>query len=310
MSAILFQCPWDTDNTWSNALHSAAGDLEIRHWPDYGDPADIDTALVWKPPAEILTDFPNLRLLHSLGAGVDHIFEAGKIRPGVTVARLVDPVMADRMAEYVTAAVLRYHRRFDVYEAQQRKSLWRHADQRDANEVTVGILGLGSLGAACGDRLSLMGYKVIGWSRSPKSFEQIGAFHGDEGFETVLTTSDALVILLPLTPHTDGLMTAEIMRRMKPGSHLINVARGRLVDQAGLIEVLDSGPLSGATLDVFSTEPLPEEDPLWAHSKVFITPHISSLSNAATAIPQMLENIKRMRAGEAVLNTVDPTAGY
>lgn len=310
MSTVLFQCPWDDDGTWAKTLRSAAPDLDIRTWPETGPAEDVDTALVWKPPPELLTGLPRLRLLHSLGAGVDHIFAAGPIPTGVTVARLVDPVMADRMAEYVVAAVLRYHRRFDVYARQQAESLWRHAAQKDAADVTVGILGLGALGQACAARLLAMKYRVCGWSRRPKTLPEIAGYSGAEGLRTVVSGADVLVVLLPLTYETRGMIDRDLLASMKPESHFINVARGQLVQDDALLHALDHGPLSGATLDVFSTEPLPKDSPFWSHPKVFVTPHISSLSNAETAIPQMVENIRRLRAGQPILNTVDPQAGY
>jgi glyoxylate/hydroxypyruvate reductase A len=308
--AILFQCPWDNAPDWISLLRARLAGRELRIHPNLGAPEDIAVALVWKPPAGLLADLPNLRLVQSLGAGVDFLLESGEVPAGVPVARLVDPLMATRMAEYVLAAVLRVERRFDAYARQQAEGLWRRLPQCDAPDVRVGIMGSGVLGARAAQVLTRHGFRVATWSRTVKDLPGIESFAGPEGLAPFLGRSDHLVCLLPLTDATRGLLDARTLGLLPKGAHVVNCARGTHVVDADLLWLLDEGHMAAATLDVFVEEPLPPDHPFWHHPKVFVTPHVSSITEPATAVAQIAENVERLTLGAPLINLVDRAIGY
>lgn len=307
--AILFHCPWPNAEEWRRLIASALPEAEIKVWPEVGDPSAVDLAMVWRPPPGALAGLPNLKGVCALGAGVDDLLRDPDLPP-VPIARLVDPLMADRMAEYVVGHALRHHLRTDEYAAQQRAGIWRRLPYKDAGERTVAVLGLGALGARAAQRLSAQGFRVIGWSRSAKEIAGVDCRSGDEGLAALLPEAEILVCLLPLTAATRGLLDARLFARLPDGAALINVARGAHLVEADLLAALDSGKLSGATLDVFAEEPLPPAHPFWRHPKILVTPHVSSLSEPRTAAPILAAQYRRAMRGEPMRDLVDPAAGY
>ncbi len=307
---VLFHCPWGDCEEWLGLLRDAAPEIEFRSWPEIGDPAGIEAAVVWKLPAGELARLPNLKCICSLGAGVDHIFADPKLPTGVPIARLVDPVMAQRMAEYVLAEILRRQRRLDDYATQQRERTWRELPQRDAPEITVGVMGLGVLGAHVAGTLAALGYRVSGWARGEKTLPDITCFHGPTQFTEFLAHSEFLVCLLPLTPETEGILNRKTFHAMPHGGHVINVGRGEALVEDDLLAALDDGILSGASLDVFTTEPLATDHPFWSHPAITVTPHVSSLSNPRTSVAQIVANLRRAHDGKTLENVVDRTRKY
>jgi len=310
MNAVLFASSADNPAAWRAAIESRLPGVDFRVWPETGDPADIDAAIVWRYRPGILQAFPNLRLICSLGAGVDHILGDPDLPEGVPFCRIVDPDLTAGMSEYVVLAVLRYHRQLPEYEASQRARQWRKLRRPDTRTRRIGILGMGVLGQDAATKLRLFGFPVAGWSRRPKAVDGVEMFAGDEGLTPFLARSDMLVCLLPLTPATTGIIGARLLASLPPGAFVINAARGGHVVDADLLAALDSGHVAGATLDVFVPEPLPAEHPYWTHPKVTITPHVASLTNPETAADQIAENIRRRRSGQPLLNQVDRKAGY
>lgn len=309
--AILFSSTSDDPDAWRKMLAAELGaDPDLRVWPDTGEADEIDVALVWRAEAGMLAGFPNLRLIQSLGMGVDHVFADPDLPPGVPVARLIDPDMVRQMSEYVLHAVLRHHRGIDRYDAQQRAGEWLKHPLADTEATRVGVLGLGAIGADTAMRLRDLGFKVAGWSRGPKSVAGIESFHGSGGFMPFLARSAILVCLLPLTPETKGILDARAFAGLPRGAYVVNLARGAHLVEADLLAALDSGQISGAALDVFETEPLPAGHPFWHHPKVHVTPHIAGLTNPRTAAAQVAENIRRVRTGQPPFNLVDPAKGY
>ncbi len=308
--ALLFHCAWEEGGAIREELSRLLPDVEFRIWPHVGDPAEIEFAVVWKLPPGELAEFPNLKAILSPGAGVDHLFEDPELPEGVPVARLVDPLMADRMAEYTAALTLWSHRRFDAYAELQGRRSWRQVPQKDARDRGVGILGLGALGRAAARRLRPFGFALGGWSRTPKEEPGVTCRHGNAALADVLGESDILICLLPLTPETRGLLDGAALGRLPRGAYVINCARGGLVVEADLLAALDSGRLSGAALDVFDEEPLPRDNPLWTHPKVRITPHVSSLTAPETAAPLLAAQVRRAQRGEPLECLVDRAAGY
>jgi glyoxylate/hydroxypyruvate reductase A len=308
--AILFRSSVDSARRWSAALGEIFPGLDMRFWPDIGNPADIEYALVWKPPPGMLASLPNLKLILSLGAGVDHIFGDPQLPAHVPVVRLVDPHLVAAMSEYIVLHVMKLHRRDLEYTAQQRRREWKELDQVNADDRRVSILGLGMIGGDAARKLQALGFQVAGWSRRPKDVPGIESFHGDDGLEKMLARTDILVCVLPLTPDTDGILSARLFAMLPKGASIVNAGRGAHLVEADLIPALDSGQLSTAVLDVFRAEPLPADHPFWGHERIVVTPHIGGATNPRTASRVVAENIRRLNAGEPLLNVVDPIRKY
>jgi len=308
--ALLFLSSADSPAQWSAELGKLLPDLEIRIWPELGDPAEIEAALVWRPPPGLLASLPKLRLICSLGAGVDHLFTDPQLPAHVPVVRLVDPYMTAAMSEYVQFQVLRLHRQDPAYAAQQRERIWRPLPQPNAAERQVGVLGLGELGSDAALKLRVLGFEVAGWSRTERRLAGIACHHGRDGLEQMLRRSEILVCLLPLTPETEGILDARLFARLPRGAAIINVARGGHLVETDLIPALDSGQLSAAVLDVFRQEPLPENHPFWTHPRIIMTPHVAAATHAPTAAPIVADNLRRLAEGKPLVNRVDPTRRY
>ena len=306
--AMIFYSVDDNPERWRQALARHLDGLDFRVWPDgLGEAADIEFALVWKPPPGMLAGLPNLKAVFSLGAGVEHIAEAP---PGVPVVRLVDPVLTRGMTDYVNACVLHYFREFPAYAASQRRGEWKKRRFRQAAECRVGIMGLGVLGGDAAADLAAMGFTVAGWSATEKHLDGIGNFHGAGGLFPFLERTDILVCLLPLTAETADIINARTLAALPRGAYLINAARGGHVDEEALLAALESGHIAGATLDVFKTEPLPAGHPFWSAANLTITPHIASLTVPASASAEIAANIARIRDARAPRHAVNPGRGY
>jgi len=309
--ALLFSCSWADHEAWRAAFAAEMPDLEFRLWPDeIGDPAEIDFALVWAPERGDLRRYENLRAIFSLGAGVDHVLRDPDLPTDVPLVRLVDPVLTQRMTEYVAHWVMHYHRDFHRFAAQQRHADWREWPTRDRDTRSVGILGLGELGGAAAHALAQAGFRVAGWSRSAKEIDGVESFVGASAFHPFLARTEILVCLLPLTPETEGIIDSEALSALPEGAAVINAARGGHLVEDELLQALDSGHVSGATLDVFRTEPLPGDHPFWRHPAVTITPHIAALNDPRSATASIAANIRRIRSGHAPVHVVDRTRGY
>jgi glyoxylate/hydroxypyruvate reductase A len=308
--ALLFSSRLDDPVAWSAALKAAMPELEVRVSPAIGDPADIETALVWKAPAGELAALPNLKLITNLGAGVDPILADETIPPNIPVARLGDEVMAQMMAQFVTLCVLRHHRDLGRYGRQQSESRWHYELPRASYEVRVGIMGIGMLGGAAARMLASIGFPVAGWGRSPRSIDGVETYHGPEGLATFLARTEILICLLPLTRETRHIVDRHVLYALPPGAKLINCGRGGTVDEAALLAALQDGQIAEATLDVFETEPLPSDHPFWLMDNVLVLPHIASIAVPEIAARDVVENIRRLRAGETLLNIIDRARGY
>lgn len=307
---LVFHSEVDDFDAWQRALRAQWPELRVVRSDAVDRPGDVRSALVWKPPAGFFARFPNLRLIVNLGAGVDALVARDDLPPGVAVTRVSDPHMARMMASYVLFAVLRHARDIPFFEAAQRRGEWTYRHPRPPDEIHVVVLGLGQLGAHAAKELRRQGLRVSGWSRRPKSVDDVACHAGMEALDPLLATADIAVVMLPLTRETAGLLDRARLQRLPKGAALVNVARGAIVDQAALTELLRDGHLGGATLDVFEHEPLPAGDPLWRLPNVLVTPHLASIAIPASAAEQIAENIRRVTRGEAPLNAVDPLRGY
>lgn len=303
---LLFASTKEDPERWRKLLEPALPQDRFFAWPDVNGGA-IDVALVATHPKGTFARLPRLKLIQSLWMGVENILADTEVPRDVPLARLIDPGMVHAMAETVIASVLDWHRHRYLYRAQQRERVWKWQKQFLPSDRAIGLLGLGELGSYAAAKLVALGFEVRGWSRRPKALEGV---HCSTDLDEVISRSQALVCLLPLTAQTRGVLNAKAFARMPQGGCVINLARGAHVVMPDLLAALDSGHLAHAYLDVFETEPLPADSPLWAHPGITITPHVAALTEPRTALAKIVENVERARRSAAPLNLVDRAAGY
>jgi glyoxylate/hydroxypyruvate reductase len=278
------------------------------------DRASVRYALTWRHPPGALKDLPNLRVILSLGAGVDHLF-ADPALPDKPIVRVVDPDLTDRMSEWVVMHALVHLRQLRRYARQQRERVWEDDDQQHkAGDIQIGLLGLGVMGRDAAAKLNALGFRVAGWSASPKSLPDVVCFSGADGLKHLLAQSDMLVVLLPLTPATRGIINASLLSQLKRegplgGPILINAGRGGLQVEADILAALDSGALKGASLDVFEREPLPRDSRLWSHP-VYISPHNAAISSPKAIAALVARQIEADERGEPLAHLVHRRRGY
>ena len=300
-------------DTFADGIKAADPAFDFRVWPDVGN-ANIRYVLAWGPPPGELAKLPNLELIVSVGAGVDHLLKDPTL-PNVPVVRFVDGDLTSRMVSYVAANVLFHHRRMIELRDQQRDANWAYLPEPAAHELSIGIMGLGVLGQACAKALAPLGYKLTGWTRSKRKVDGVTCFGGTEELDAFLAATDILVVLLPLTPDTRGIITSKLLAKLRrpkvlPGPVLINAGRGGLQIEEEIIASLDKGTLYAASLDVFSTEPLPATSPVWAHPRILLTPHIAAESDPRAIARYLIAQVGRHQRGEPLPNLVDRARGY
>lgn len=278
------------------------------------DPASVRYAAVWKPTPGLLASLPNLQGIFNLGAGVDALL-ADKTLPDKPIFRITNPDLTKRMTEWVTLQVLFHMRQMPAYMASQKARVWKPLDQPGAHELRVGIMGMGVLGRDSAEVLMRLGFQVAGWSRSRQTMPGLEAFAGTEELPAFLARTDILVVLLPLTEATRGILNRDLFGKLARNGAmgapiLINAGRGGLQSEADILAALDDGTLGGASLDVFEPEPLRPESPLWLHPKVIITPHVSADSTPDGLVSGVLKDITAFEAGKKLPNEVDRATGY
>ena len=309
--ALLVRSP----ERWKSRFDMVCKDRRVLLLPQAGiDPTEVHYAAVWKPGHGDLAAFPNLRVIFNLGAGVDALMADSSL-PKVPLVRVAVGDLTHRMTEYVVLHVLMHHRQELYLRASQREKRWEPKFQWPANAISVGIMGLGTLGADAAEALRLIGFRVAGWSRSQKRIEGIECFHGGAQIEAFLQRTDILVCLLPLTSDTRHILNRELFAKLNRNSPLgapvlINAGRGGLQNEADILQCLDNGTLGAASLDVFANEPLAADSPFWTHSKVVLTPHNAADTDPDEISKYVARQIERFEAGGALENVVDPTRGY
>ena len=285
-------------------------DLDIRTTEEDARAHDIAYCVAWKPKPGALRALRNLKIVFSMGAGVDAIVADTTYPNHVPLSRVVDPTLSQAMTEYVVLNVLYWHRRQHDLSALQKAKKWRQIVTPRAEYIRVGILGFGVLGQAAARALKPLNYQLLGWSASPKSVEGVRTFYGEAGLQDFLSQTDILVCLLPLTPATRGILNAKTFAALPSGASVINCARGGHLIEGDLVASLDSNHIRGATLDVFQIEPLPESSPLWTHPKIVVTPHAAAVTDPASFMGHVARTIQRMDQGLPPENLVDFARGY
>ena len=312
--SLLIALSWDPA-PWVERFRRLLPDHRIVVQGEAFDRSEVRYVATWGPQAGTLDNLPNLELLFSLGAGVDHLMRYPGL-PDVPIVRIVQEDLTTRMSEYVVMHCLMYLRDQRRYDAQQRDKIWEdNRSQPAARDVRVGVLGTGVLGQDAARKLAVMGFDVAAWGRTPKAIEGIRVYAGSAELNAFLARTDILVCLLPLTPETRGLLNAPLFRTLAfngplGGPILINCARGGLQVEADILAALDDGTLKAATLDVFETEPLPQNSPLWTHPKVTVSPHNAAISDPDVTSRTIAAQIRRHEAGEPLVGVVDRERGY
>ena len=284
--------------------------LEIREWPDVGNPEDVDIAMVWKMPHGELAKFPNLKLIISMAAGVDHVLSDPDRPEGVPIVRVTDPHMARSMGHWFLMNILRLHRETAHYDKLRSQKIWPAEIAFDTDSDSVGILGLGYLGVHVAQMLKAVGLRVQGWSRTEKNLDGIHSFLGRTGLDQMLSNTNYLACLLPNTPVTEGIMNLSLFNKMPRGSYVLNAGRGSQLVESDLLEALNNGQIKGAALDVFETEPLPKDHPFWTDSRILLTPHHAAEVFLPAAAKIFLKNIYSIRNNQPLMGLVNQELGY
>lgn len=283
-------------------------DADVRVWPDLDDPAEIEFALVWKPPRGLFGQLPNLRAVSSLGAGVDELVASREIPERLAIGRLAGPRLAANMAAYLVSVVVAHWKRLPQFIDDQAERRWNQ--WAPEKPPAVGLLGLGEMGRKAAEAFAALDFPLLGWSRSGNGPEGVSMFAGTSGLAEIAGRADYLVNLLPLTAETRDILDRKVFENMRRGSTVVNVGRGEHLVDHDLLEALDAGRPGYAILDVFREEPLPDDHPFWRHPKIFITPHCASITLTVEAAELAAESYRRVMRGESPLGMVDRERGY
>jgi glyoxylate/hydroxypyruvate reductase A len=296
--------------TWATTLAKHLPNTLIEVYPKIKDFAAVDFVLCWKPDQNVLAQFPNLKVIQSVGAAVDHITKTQEIKEYQTITRIVDENLSHDMFEFLLATVLAQLKNIPLYSQQKPQILWQPKVYQNIKDTQISILGLGKIGAYVAENLALIGFKVKGWSGSKKEIKGVESYDGENEISSFLENTDVLINILPVTSQTENIINKDLLMQLNKGAFLINVGRGEHIVEQDLMEVLDSEHLSAAWLDVFRTEPLPSNHPFWAHPKIQITPHTASVTRIETAVLLVVDNYKNHLNGKPLKHVASLTKGY
>ncbi len=308
--SVLIVCPGKDPENWEKALKNQHPGMNVFVYPEDHDKEEVEFALTWNHPRGLFKNYPNLKVIASMGAGVDHILSDEALPEGIQITKVVDDTLTEDMGDFVLSQVMNHIRSLHYYVKAQKEKKWEKFQYKRPQDIKVGIMGLGVLGNEVADKLHKNFFQVYGWSRTEKSCDHVTSYHGKDQLEEFLNNSEILVCLLPLTEETENILNADLFDMLPEGAYVINVARGEHLVEHDLIKMIDNGHLSGASLDVFREEPLPEEHPFWDHEKINITPHIASLTKPESVAGQIAENYDRMKDEEPLKNKVEKEKGY
>lgn len=304
--SVLVICPGKDPKAWIRELKNQHPGMNVYVYPEDHDKEKVEYAITWKHPRGIFKNYPNLKVIASMGAGVDHITSDPDIPENVTITRIVDKQLRVDMCAFVLALVMDHIRNISLHHC---SNSWEPKKYKRIQDTHVGILGLGELGSGVAENLRMNGFKISGWAKSSKQLEGITTFSGND-LDEFLQDINILVCLLPLTEETKNILDRDLFEKLPKGAYIINVARGEHLVEQDLIHMIANGHLSGASLDVFRKEPLPEDHAFWGNPKIHITPHIASVTDPREVVPQLIENYDRMKEGEELKNVVKQEKGY
>ncbi|TVZ27227.1 glyoxylate/hydroxypyruvate reductase A [Gillisia sp. Hel_I_86] len=305
--SVLLICTGRDPQVWVNAIREQQPNVKLYVYPEAHDPKEITYAVTWRHPKRVFNKYPNLKVIASIGAGVDHIICDPEIPKSALVTRVIDEQLTKDMSTFVLALVLDKIRNISLHHSEKK---WGPKPYQTVEEENIGIMGLGVLGKSAALNLSKNGFKVSGWSKTKKHIDGVSTYHGERDLNDFLKNTSILICLLPLTLETECILNKELFEKLPKGAYLINVARGEHLVEHDLLEMLDKNHLSGASLDVFRIEPLPQEHPFWKHPNIQITPHIASITDPKNAVNQLLDNYNRMLANKPLNNIVELKKGY
>jgi len=306
--SILIIAPNRDENIWKKSFIDYDPDINVFNSKDTFEDDSIDCAVVWNHPQGILKKYKNLKLIYSMGAGVDHIFNDRELPENIPICKIVDDRLSFSMSNYIIMAILNYHRRFYKYQNDKINKVWDQESNPEIN-LDIGILGFGILGKDAAKKLKKLNFNVIGYSLNKKEEKKIKLYHGDE-IDLFLSKINVLVCTVPYTSDTHSLLNKELFNKLKKPTYLINVSRGKVHVEKDILDAIESTKLTGAFLDVFEKEPLPKDSFIWNHDKIQFTPHIASITNVKAVIPQVVKNYKNLLSGKELINLVDIDKKY
>jgi glyoxylate/hydroxypyruvate reductase A len=306
---LLFKIDDERGSAWKALFNTHAPDIDVRLWPDIGDPGQVRYFASWESPKDLSARFPNLEVVFATSAGVDQ-FDLNTLPEPIEVVRMLDPGIAQGIVEYVCFAVLSLHRDMPLYLEQQRQNQWQTRPLTPARQRRIGVMGLGNLGVAALNALRPFGFSLSGWARSEKHIDGVQCFAGEQQLQPFLNQCDVLICMLPLTEDTRGILNADTFAALPHGARLINLGRGGHLVEADLLDALASGQIEHAILDVLNDEPPSQDHPYWQHPRIWLTPHIGAMTSPATAFDGLLANIRRHQNGEAMHGAVARNEGY
>ncbi len=295
---------------WKEVLQKKLPEAKIEVFPDVSDLNSIEFVLAWKAEKGTLSSFPNLKAIQSNGASVSHIFSIYDVPDHIQVSRIVDHRLSDDMFEHVLAVIMKELKNLEKYAQDKANKIWKKRQYRGIENTVITILGAGVIGQHVASRLSNLGFNLNVWSRSPKTIPKVNSITRDVDLHNVLSKTDFLVDILPLTAFTTGIIDLTMLSHLKRGAYFINVGRGEQLKEDDLLSALDKKLISGASLDVFHEEPLPEDHPFWEHPDIEITPHVASMTNIDSATDLIAKNYLRMKNNEKLLHCVEKQKGY
>lgn len=305
--AILVNNHGNDTAEWQHALQTELPSMPVYAFGEVPNPDNVKYAAVWHHPHEDLLQYKNLKAVLILGAGTDHIDQAPRL-PDVPIVRLIDPAVGTDMSQYVLYWIMHFQRGYEVYRTQQHRKHWQRYEYPLASTFKVTVLGAGVIATFIAERIALNGFSVNVWSRSQRDdvIDGVTFYAGELGLANALHSTDVLVNCLPLKPQTHEFIDHKLLSMLPHGASFINVSRGGVVNEADLLDALNNGQITSAALDTVAAEPLSSEHPFWVHDNVFVTPHMSGATYTRTAAKVIVDNIKRMEAGEAPYPIYEP----